>query len=383
MKKQIQKPSNWQDFETLCKILWGEIWKISDKIKKNGRNGQPQSGVDIYGIPNEKLNYNGIQCKGKDDYSSAKLTRSEIDNEIQKAKNFKPELETFIFATTANKDVEIEEYIRIKDIENRKAGSFEILIFCWEDIADLIEINRQTYDYYILKNQFKSNLDIAILFDNDESEMIVNPKFIKTITKYRYIPKYEELEKGIYASLQPLNYFFEKNFSPPSINIQPSSFSYFGSYKRNLSWIKFRIKILNTGDQSIENWKLYIIPEKNKFRDFSDKENNGVLPIISSIKKNLYVFEDENYAIYSPNDNSPLVQKDKRYFELFILPKHEKYTINLEYEFLAKDLHKEGQITLNIVPEFEIFTKTIEVDSPDKIRDDKILIEDKIETKEV
>ena len=119
MKKSIRKPLNWQDFESLCKILWGEIWGIPDKIKKNGRLGQPQSGADVYGVPKDKIQYSAIQCKGKDDYSEAKLKKSEIDDEIEKAKNFQPALETFIFATTANKDVEIEEYIRNKDIESR------------------------------------------------------------------------------------------------------------------------------------------------------------------------------------------------------------------------------------------------------------------------
>ena len=31
---QIQPPANWQDFETLCKKLWGEIWCCKDTIKK-------------------------------------------------------------------------------------------------------------------------------------------------------------------------------------------------------------------------------------------------------------------------------------------------------------------------------------------------------------
>ena len=45
------------------------------KIKKNGRNGQPQAGVDVYGISKGEMNYWGIQCKGKDDYVNAKLTK--------------------------------------------------------------------------------------------------------------------------------------------------------------------------------------------------------------------------------------------------------------------------------------------------------------------
>jgi hypothetical protein len=85
MKKTIRKPENWQDFESLCKKLWGEIWAC-EEIKKNGRNGQNQNGVDIYGIPKNLEHYFGIQCKGKDDYSNANLSIKEIDAEIEKAK---------------------------------------------------------------------------------------------------------------------------------------------------------------------------------------------------------------------------------------------------------------------------------------------------------
>ena len=49
-KLQLRKPENWQDFERLCKALWGEIWECSDTIKRNGRQGQVQKGVDVYGI---------------------------------------------------------------------------------------------------------------------------------------------------------------------------------------------------------------------------------------------------------------------------------------------------------------------------------------------
>lgn len=62
---QIRKPSNWQDFEKLCKKLWGEIWECPDTIQCNGRSGQNQSGVDIYGKPKNETGYYGIQCKGR------------------------------------------------------------------------------------------------------------------------------------------------------------------------------------------------------------------------------------------------------------------------------------------------------------------------------
>lgn len=82
--KQMTKPSNWQDFEKLCKLLWGEIWLCEDSIKRHGRQGQNQYGVDVYAFVEKYGGYCGIQCKGKDDYTNAKLTEEEIDAEIEK-----------------------------------------------------------------------------------------------------------------------------------------------------------------------------------------------------------------------------------------------------------------------------------------------------------
>jgi len=84
MQKKIQRPENWQDFESLCKMLWGEIWQC-DEIQKNGRSGQSQNGVDVYGIPVNEVAYYGIQCKGKDEYINVNFTTNEIDIELAKA----------------------------------------------------------------------------------------------------------------------------------------------------------------------------------------------------------------------------------------------------------------------------------------------------------
>ena len=70
ISQQILKPENRQDFESLCKKLWGEIWECPE-IKKNWRRGQKQNGVDIYWIPKWEQQYFGIQCKWKDEYLSA------------------------------------------------------------------------------------------------------------------------------------------------------------------------------------------------------------------------------------------------------------------------------------------------------------------------
>lgn len=81
---QLKKPSNWQDFEKLCTLLWGEIWSCEDSIKRHGRQGQNQHGVDVFSYVEKYGGYCGIQCKGKDDYTNAQLTEGEIDTEIEK-----------------------------------------------------------------------------------------------------------------------------------------------------------------------------------------------------------------------------------------------------------------------------------------------------------
>ena len=61
---QYPPPKHWQDFENLCRDLWREIWK-DPNTQKNGRSGQEQHGVDIYGQPDEGELWAGVQCKVK------------------------------------------------------------------------------------------------------------------------------------------------------------------------------------------------------------------------------------------------------------------------------------------------------------------------------
>ena len=126
---QILPPANWQDFEDLCQDLWQEIWK-DPNTQKNGRQGQPQCGVDISGRPNQKNKYAGVQCKGKDNYTNKKLTEKEVKAEVEKAKSFKPKLSEFIIATTGPKDTKIEELARAITEKHLRIGFFSVPFFC-------------------------------------------------------------------------------------------------------------------------------------------------------------------------------------------------------------------------------------------------------------
>ncbi len=367
MKKTIRKPINWQDFEDLCKVLWGEIWAVQDKIKKNGRLGQSQAGVDIYAVPKNKIKYSGIQCKGKDDYSNAILSEKEIDAEIEKAKSFKPELEVFIFATSANKDAAIEQYVREKDVESRLNGGFEILLYCWEDIADLIEMYRETFNYYVLKNQFKSNYEIEITFGNGTNEFLIRPKFKRIVSKYKLskpskFPNHFGNLKGA-------------NFSPHT--------SWMMSENKNVncSWNTFTINFKNNGSEVLEDYKLYIYPEENKFRDLGGYLGN-LLDRLNYYKYSpVYVDDEEKYAVYTPKENKPLIQKDSRSFDLHILTNHEKYELKIKYELLARNFNIEGELILHVDPIFEIEEKTIWVDEEEGLQNDLITFEDDMQAR--
>jgi len=367
MKKTIQKPENWQDFETLCKQLWGEVWGIPMKIKKNGRNGQCQAGVDVYGVPKNEMNYWGIQCKGKDDYANAKLTAKEIDREIIKAQNFKPDLAVFIFATTMNKDSSIEEYIRIKDLESRQNGGFEILLFCWEDIAELIDDNQDTYNFWVGNKQHKTKFDFEVYLNDFQHEYIIKPKCVRTIKKYRIRePEINDLDLRTSKLLRG-NAWLEKMSS----NNRP--FMVESLEKINEAICSFEVIMVNTGSNVIEDWRvrLKVVGEHKEIMDQLGTGPMGMIDLTVLKYKRTYV--EDNQISYSPKDDKPLIQKDNRYFEAYIIPECKEYTIPIEWELLARDFNTSGIIYLKVEPEYEDKITYEDVMREEDLKEDEIV----------
>jgi len=359
MKKTIQKPENWQDFESLCKKLWGEIWEIPMKIKKNGRQGQPQAGVDIYGIPKNKNKYWGIQCKGKDEYANAKLTKKEINKEIGNAKKFKPELAVFIFATTMNKDSKIEEYIREKDLESRESGKFEILLFCWEDIADLITENKDTFNYYVSDKQHKEKYEFIVYLNDFQSEISIQPVCIREIRRYRL----KEVE-----NLNVLRSIPHRSIAFPTLpTIQGQILA--DSDRFNEAICQFEIIMVNTGSMVIEDWRV-ALKFVGEHKDLMD-DLGGDSFLLKLGNRRTYV--DGNTIHFTPNKNQPLIQKDNEYFEAYIIPECKEYTIPIHWELLARDYDSNGEILLKVEPEYEDRFIYVDVDTEEEIKDDEII----------
>lgn len=358
MKKTIGKPENWQDFESLCKKLWGEIWGIPNKIRKNGRLGQEQTGVDVYGKPKGEIDYWGIQAKGKDDYSKAKLTGKEITSEIEKAKKFRPELSVYIIATTSNKDSKIEEFVRLADIDNQKAGSFEILLFCWEDIVDLLDEHPNIINWYLKGIGQKGKYDFKISFNNLEDSLTLKPLFEKEITRYKLTNKSDselsfagfDIESGL-TNLPEINPLFP-----------------FQSNKINKSWCDFELVMENAGTVVIEDWRLIL-----KFISGVAMLDSGS-PLFPKLSLTNHV-DDENKTItYRPMENKPLIQKDNRFFEISLLPDTNSDKIIVEWELLARDFNRIDSFQIDIQPSYIENIDYKEVNKDSELMDDEIFI---------
>ncbi len=137
----IPKPKDWQAFERHCRLLF-ELSFRDPAVQNNGRSGQRQHGVDIYGRRDAgKGRLVGIQCKGKDADYGGEATETELRSEVEKTKKFVPPIDELILVTTAPNDAKIQRTARLLENELRAAGrNLVIQVWGWERVQQ--EINR-------------------------------------------------------------------------------------------------------------------------------------------------------------------------------------------------------------------------------------------------
>lgn len=129
----IHPPQSWDEFEDMVRDLYALLWD-DQNIQRNGRSGQAQQGVDIFGQPARlKGRFAGIQCKN---YKGSTLTRQEIEQEAAKAEQFQPPLAEFIIATTESRDVNLQKAVRTINVARESAGKFPIHLIFWEELRN-------------------------------------------------------------------------------------------------------------------------------------------------------------------------------------------------------------------------------------------------------
>jgi hypothetical protein len=150
--EHLEPPIYWKRFEDLCHRLWMLEWRCQT-IQKNGRQGQRQRGVDIFGIPDGKRRYYGIQCKCKSSWPgkfSPILTAEEIEQEVEVAEGFRPKLQNLIIATTAPvADARLQEYTRVLSETHKKKRLFTVDLLFWPEIvARIFQYERILEEFY-------------------------------------------------------------------------------------------------------------------------------------------------------------------------------------------------------------------------------------------
>ncbi len=179
-------PNDSKAFESLCLDLWREIW-LDSNAQKNGRSGQSQSGVDVFG-QNEK-GWAGVQCKQKDGLLWSEVTREELEKEVEAAKKFTPKLASFILATTGPRDAKVQKRARELDDEHKQQDLFSVSVWAWEDVwhglsarPDLLK--RVAKMYWPLSNQ---QADINVV--NSPGAIVTNNQ-IGNNTVYNVAPSF-------------------------------------------------------------------------------------------------------------------------------------------------------------------------------------------------
>ena len=77
-------PKDDKEFEEIVRDIFAGHWN-DPNTKIFGRSGQGQSGVDVYGQPNQMKSWFGIQCKLR---KTGQLTRKDLEREIEMARSF-------------------------------------------------------------------------------------------------------------------------------------------------------------------------------------------------------------------------------------------------------------------------------------------------------
>ena len=133
LETNFPRTLNAVEFESLVRALCAEEW-CDPYTEKNGRSGQKQHGVDVYGRPTDLSGmYFGAQCKLRT--TNEQLSRVEIEHEVSQAKQSTHQLAWLIIITDTLRDNSTQLIVnKIRDAK-LASGGFHVAIWFWDDIT--------------------------------------------------------------------------------------------------------------------------------------------------------------------------------------------------------------------------------------------------------
>lgn len=153
----IPTPRSWDEFEDIALAAAKLRWNSTDFFR-NGRPGQKQDGVDIWGHDDDDRHI-GVQCKNTVDGVSLKTVEAEIAN----AELFEPKLDRLYIATTAKRDSSLQKEVRDISANRAKKDLFKVDVLFWDDICqDLAKDDEIFFRHY---PQFRMGTDPVVEHD--------------------------------------------------------------------------------------------------------------------------------------------------------------------------------------------------------------------------
>jgi len=135
----VPPPKTCQEFETIVQEAQKVRWQ-SPNLQKNGRPGQAQEGVDIFGQDEIGRNV-GIQCKRY----NFPLTFEEVTKEVESAASFAPALSALFIATTAPRDAKLQSSVRSLSEKRVSQGYSAVGLLYWDDILLSLLLNKEVF----------------------------------------------------------------------------------------------------------------------------------------------------------------------------------------------------------------------------------------------
>lgn len=148
----IRVPKNDTDFEIKSVVLFRTLLK-DPNVKRLGRSGQRQDGVDIVGHRNGNVScLVGVQCKLKG--PKERLTEKEVRDEVRKALKYKPALSEYFIITSAPNDTALDQLAQALSRQQKvKRRKIRIEVWGWG----------------VLEERMNEDLDVKNAFDPGSS----------------------------------------------------------------------------------------------------------------------------------------------------------------------------------------------------------------------
>jgi len=364
----LRAPKNWQDFETLCLKLWGEIWMIPHEIEFNSDNSQGQDGVDIYGPIDGGTAYNAIQCKNKKlnliDGSPNRISTNDIQTEIEKAKNFRPALKKLVIATSLPKDKSIEEFVRLQSLQHAQNGLFTIQICFWEFFERKITEFENVYNWYVKNEEFQRIKQLSVAFQGGGVEITCNPKYQKTVERYVVSSQNDQVTN--------LNHW-TASFLDSKMMLAENSALFSGIWSRSkIDWVQrcwLNLSISNIGQSVIEEFKIELEFNGNFEKVGAEKGNILLNP---NFYNNVKEYSNSETDLYIEPKKRILVQGDNFVTgSFYIQPKIAvECDVTIRWTLLSRDFTDCGTLLVKIIPQYYVVINIHEVSNPTEVRDE-------------